>query len=181
MTNTVLLSLISPVVAIIIALWGFRRSTRADKLRAFFEIQDRYLAGDVRVGRRILHTLIAGRSADEVAQLDPADLSRAGYALAVMNSIAIACEAGYVERDLLARSMGRSFIAAIRAARPYVDHLQEARGFRPYPFAENLAAQLRASSLQPATPTPDLGVPSGQTPQTDSVELNAQAESNDDT
>jgi hypothetical protein len=152
----VLLEFVSPVVAVVIALWGFRRSTRADQLRAFFEIQDRYLAADVRAGRSVLHTRIAGRSADEIAGLDAADLTRAGYALAVMNSIAIACEAGYVERDLLTRSMGRSFITAVGAAQPYIDYLQHLRGFRPYPFAENLALQLEASSIGSVLAAPDL-------------------------
>lgn len=142
MSGTVLLSLLSPVVAVVIAIWGFRRSTRADKLRAFFEIQERYLASEVRAGRRIMHALIAGRSAEEVAKLDPVALSTVGYALAVMNSIAIACEAGYVDRELVAQSMGRSFVMAIAAARPYIDHLENARGFRPYPFGERLASRL---------------------------------------
>jgi hypothetical protein len=159
--TTVLLDLISPVVAVAIALWGFRRSTRADQLRAFFEIQDRYLAPDVRAGRSVLHAQIAGKSAGEVAHLDPADLSRAGYALAVMNSIAIACEAGYVERDLLARSMGRSFITAVGAAQPYIDHLEQVRGFRPYPYAENLAFQLAASDVGPVLIARDVIAPSG--------------------
>ena len=100
MNGTVLLSLISPVVAVVIAIWGFRRSSRADKLRAFFEVQERYLASEVRNGRRIMHTLIAGRPPGEVSKLDPDKLSAAGYALAVMNSIAIACEAGYVDQSL---------------------------------------------------------------------------------
>jgi hypothetical protein len=142
MSGTLLLDLISPVVAVAIALWGFRRSTRADKLRAFFEIHERYLASDVRAGRRIMHTLIAGRSTEEVAKVDPVILSAAGYALAVMNSIAIACEAGYVDQELIAQSMGRSFILAISAARPYIDHLENKRGFRPYPFGERLASRL---------------------------------------
>jgi hypothetical protein len=142
MSVTVLLSLISPVVAVAIAVWGFRRSTQADKLRAFFDVHERYLASEVRAGRRAMHTLIAGRPPEEVANLDPAILSAVGYALAVMNSIAIACESGYVDRELIARSMGRSFSMAITAARPYIDNLENKRGFRPYPFGERLASQL---------------------------------------
>ena len=159
--TTFLLDLVSPVVAVVIALWGFRRSTRADQLRAFFEIQDRYLAPDVRAGRSVLHAQIAGKSAEEVARVDASDLSRAGYALAVLNSIAIACEAGYVERDLLGRSMGRSFITAMRAAQPYIDHQQQVRGFRPYPFAENLAFQLAAFDVGPVLAARDVIAPSG--------------------
>lgn len=180
MTPTVLLSLVSPVVAIIITFWGFRRSTRADKLRAFFEIQDRYLASDARAGRRVLHALIAGKSVDEVAHLDPADLSRAGYALAVMNSIAIACEAGYVEQDLLARSMGRSFSAAVAVAQPYIDYLQQVRGFRPYQFAENLALLLRGSSVGPVSSTIEVTASLRHTPRTRAEELDEQVESNYD-
>lgn len=149
MSGTVLLSLVSPVVAVVIAMWGFRRSTRADKLRAFFEIQERYLASEVRAGRRIMHTVIARRPAEEVAGLDPAALSEVGYALAVMNSIAIACEAGYVDRELITQSMGRSFAMAMAAARPYIDHLENTRGFRPYPFGERLAAQLGLIANEP--------------------------------
>ena len=49
----------------------------ADKLRAFFEVQERYLASEVRNGRRIMHTLIAGRPPGEVSKLDPDKLSAA--------------------------------------------------------------------------------------------------------
>lgn len=146
MSATTLLSLISPAVAVIIALWGFRRSRRADKLRAFFEIHERYLSHEARAGRRVLHTLVAGRLADEIAQLDRPTQSNAAYALSIMNSIAIACEAGYVERDIIARSMGQSYITAIQAARPLIDYLEHVQGFRPYPFAESLATWLAMTS-----------------------------------
>jgi hypothetical protein len=122
---------------------------------------------------------VAGRPADEVARLNPADLSLAGYALAVMNSIAIAREAGYVERDLLARSMGRSFVTTIKAAQPYIDHLEKVRGFRPYPFAENLAAQLSGSDSMPVPSTPDLSGPSRHTLRTSSPDFDEQVGSND--
>lgn len=79
---------------------------------------------------------------DEVAALDRASLSSVGYTLAVMNSIAIACEGGYVERKLIYRSMGRSYVAAMAAAGPYIDYVEDRRGYRPYIFAERLAAQL---------------------------------------
>jgi hypothetical protein len=142
MTPAVLLALVSPAVAIMIALWGFRRSTRADKLQAFFEMQDRYLDSEVRAGRRVLHQKIGGRTVDEVASLDHAVLGEAGHALAVMNAIAIACEGNYVDRVLVAQSMGRSFSSAVTAAQPYIDYVEQIRGFRPYPFAERLAARL---------------------------------------
>lgn len=147
MASTVLLNLISPVVAIMVALWGFRRSTRADKLRAFFEIQSRYLANDVREGRRSLHKSVAGRSATDIAKVDHATLSNAGYALAVMNSIAVACESGYTSEELVRRSMGRSFVSAMSAATPYIDYIERIRGYRPYSFAERLAAEFSKSDL----------------------------------
>jgi hypothetical protein len=141
-TPAVLLTLVSPTVAVAIALWGFRRSTRADKLRAFFEMHERYLAMDVRAGRRLVHEVVQGRSVDEVAALERSVLSSVGYTLAVMNSIAVACEGGYVERRLISRSMGRSYVAAMAAAGPYIDYVEDARGYRPYIFAERLAARL---------------------------------------
>src|SRR5689334_5835601 len=103
MNGLALLTLVSPAVAIVVALWGFRRSTRADRLRAFFEIQDRYLADDVRAGRRHLHQSISGRSVSDVAKLEPSVRITVGHALAIMNSIAIACEGRYVDRTLVAR------------------------------------------------------------------------------
>ncbi|MCK2241594.1 MULTISPECIES: hypothetical protein [unclassified Crossiella] len=143
MALSVWLSLLSPVVALLIAFWGFRRSTRADRLRAFFDLHERYLSAEVRAGRRILHQRVAGRSAAELAELDRDSLDRIGYTLAVLNSIAIACAGGYVDRRLVRRSMGRSYAGAIAAAQPYIDRVEALRGFRPYPFAESLAEQLR--------------------------------------
>ncbi|GAA4923803.1 hypothetical protein HD597_011198 [Nonomuraea thailandensis] len=142
MVPSALLSVVSPIVAIAIAVWGFRRSTKADRLRAFFEVQDRYLAPSVRDGRRVLHQDVADLRPHEVAALDKASLSSAGYALAVMNSVAIACEGGYVERELILRSMGHSFVRTLNAARPLIDHVEKLRGYRPYPAAERLAQQL---------------------------------------
>ena len=181
MTPTVLLSLVLPVVAIIITFWGFRRSTRADKLRAFFEIQDRYLASDARAGRRVLHALIAASQWTRSPTSTPPISAVAGYALAVMNSIAIACEAGYVEQDLLARSMGRSSSsAAVAVAQPYIDYLQQVRGFRPYQFAENLALLLRGSSVGPVSSTIEVTASLRHTPRTRAEELDEQVESNYD-
>lgn len=172
MTTAVMLTFISPVVAIAIAVWGFRRSTRADKLRAFFEVQDRYLANDTRSGRRIIHQWVAGRSVEEIAVLDQAILSGAGYALAVMNSIAIAFEGGYVEKRLVTRSMGRSFATAVTDARPYIDYVEKIRGFRPYPFAERLAAELATAdtgfSARRAVGDPLGGIPNANEARDDS-------------
>lgn len=134
------LALVSPLVAVVIAVWGFRRSSRADRLKAFFEMQNRYLAPEVRLGRKYLHVHVAGRSAQELAALDPPVRSAVNYTLAVMNSIAIACEAGYVDRDVVVKSMGQSFARAMAAAKPLLDLQAETRGFRPYTYAETLAA-----------------------------------------
>ena len=156
MTSTTLLSLISPVVAVAVAAWGFRRATKADKLRAFFEIQSRYLAAEVRAGRRVMHRKVAGRRPEEIAGLDQADLDSVGYTLAVMNSVAIACEGGYVDYSLIKNNMGRSFATATNAARAYIDRVETIRGYRPYPAAERLAdrlaASLRMAVVPPATP-----------------------------
>jgi hypothetical protein len=144
MTSAALLGLVSPAVAIAIAFWGFQRSRRADKLRAFFEVYERYLTKEARTGRREIYQSVAGRSDSELAALSREILTCIGYSLAVMNSIAIACEGGYVDRQLIVRSMGRSFTLAVTAAKPYFDHVERVRGHRPYPFAERLAARLAA-------------------------------------
>ena len=135
-----LLALVSPLVAVAIAAWGFRRSSKADRLKAYFEMHNRYLAPEVRLGRKYLHVHVAGRQADEVAALDDKTRSAIGYTLATMNAIAIACEARYVDRDVVLRSMGRSFARAMAAARPFLEHQEAARGYRPYAYAERLAA-----------------------------------------
>ena len=157
-----LLSLVSPAVAIAVAFWGFQRSRRADKLRAFFEIYERYLAKEARAGRREIYQSVAGRSADEVAALGREALTCIGYSLAIMNSIAIACEGGYVDRRLIVRSMGRSFTRAVTAAKPYFDHVERVRGYRPYPFAELLAARLATEGGWGPPAPPSRGAPAPQ-------------------
>lgn len=144
MVATVVLALVSPVVAVFIAIWGFRSTSKSDRLRAFFELQERYLAHEVRVGRRLMHASVAGRTAAEIEALPQQARESIGYALAVLNSIAIACEGGYAAEDMVERSMGRSFAGAVAAAKPYIDALERQRGFRPYPFAERLAARYAA-------------------------------------
>jgi hypothetical protein len=142
MTGSTIVALVSPVVAVIVAAWGFQRSSRADRLRAFFELQQCYLDVELRAGRRLMYREIAGRKREELSLLPPDISSKISYTLSVMNSIAIACEGNYVDRELVVRGMGRSFAGAIVAGKPYIDYLQEVRGFRPYPFAERLADQL---------------------------------------
>jgi hypothetical protein len=143
---SLIISLSSPVVAVVIAVWGFRASGRSERLRMYFDLQERYLSEPVRAGRRIIHATIAGRGVDEIPAVGAADLSTVGYTLAVMNTIAICAESGAIDRDLLARSMGRSYAGAVRAARPYIDYVETVRGFRPYPYAERLARRLDGSS-----------------------------------
>ncbi|MFJ6928026.1 hypothetical protein ACIQUP_12075 [Streptomyces nigra] len=136
-------ALSSPVVAVFLTVWNFRRTSRADRLRAFFEVQGRYLDTEVRAGRRLVHRNVAGRQSHEIAALPEDMVSRIGYTLAVMNSIAIACEGRYVDSGMVARSMGRSYAGAMAAAVPYIDHVEQQRGFRPYLFAERFAQSLR--------------------------------------
>ncbi|GLW29815.1 DUF4760 domain-containing protein [Actinoplanes regularis] len=141
------LVLASPTVAVLIAMWGFRRSSRADRLAAFFRLHDQYLRPEIRAGRQLIHERIAGRTPEEMRGLSADDRASVGYTLAVMNSIAIACEARYVDLDVVDRSMGRSFRATMRAATPFIDHLEERRGFRPYGYAERLpVGENRAST-----------------------------------
>jgi len=136
-TIQVLVALLSPIVAVIIAAWGFRRSRRTDMLGQFFDVYDKYLTEQVRKGRRIIHASAGG------VGLSPGDASAVGYTLAVMNSIAVCCESKYVDVDLIAKSMGRSFCSAMDAAAPIIDSMSAERGFRPYGYAERLAARLR--------------------------------------
>jgi hypothetical protein len=134
------LVLLSPAVAILVALLGFRRSTRADRLAAFFRLHEQYLKPEVRAGRKLLHDEVSGRSSSELATLSAEARASVGYTLATMNSIAIACRAKYVDTVVVEESMGRSFVAAMAAARPYIDDLERRRGVRPYGYAERLAA-----------------------------------------
>jgi hypothetical protein len=147
MTVAVWLALVSPAVAILIALFGFRRSRRADQLAAFFQLQERYLAPEVRDGRRLIHQRVSGRPVEDIANI-PDDIRTAvGYSLAVMNAIAIACEARYVDRVAVIRSMGQSYSSAVVAAKPYIDYVEKGRGFRPYGYAEGLAAAIGDSAV----------------------------------
>jgi hypothetical protein len=137
------LAIISPVVAVMVALFGFRRSTRADRLAAFFQLHERYLAPEIRSGRRLIHEHVSGRSTDDIAQLTGEVRDAVGYTLAMMNSIAIACEARYVDTIVVERSMGSSYSGTVSAAKPYIDYIERNRGFRPYVYAERLAAAVR--------------------------------------
>jgi hypothetical protein len=153
MSYSAWLALLSPVVAVIVALFGFRRSTRADRLAAFFQLHERYLAPEVRRGRRLIYEQIADRPEADIAQLSEEVRSAIGYTLAVMNSIAIACEARYVDIAAVERSMGRSYSGTVNAAFPYIDYIEQNRGFRPYVYAERLANAIGGSARSPAPTT----------------------------
>lgn len=87
----------------------------------------------------MIHQHINGLTPAEVSTLDPVILTEAGQALAVMNSIAVACDAGLAEKELVGRVMGRSFASTVTAARPFIDSTELRRGYRPYRYAEELA------------------------------------------
>ncbi|GIJ30723.1 hypothetical protein Vqi01_58850 [Micromonospora qiuiae] len=140
--GSTLLALTSPLVAIAVAVWGFRRANRADRLRAFFDLYQRYVAPEQRGGRRLLHDQLSGRSTEDLAALPQDVRDQVGATLATLNAIAIACEGGYVETSLISESMGRSYCSTVLAAKPYLDHLEKQRGYRPYQFAERMAHRL---------------------------------------
>lgn len=156
MTLTIILSLTSPVVALAIALWGFRRHDRAAELSMLFEMQERYLAPQVREGRKLIHLKIAGDIDEKRSACSREELSTIGYALAVMNTIALCAEIGQIDESLLLQSMGQSFKSAVRAAGSYIDQVAATRGYRPYPYAERLAerfdASLGSNTLSPELP-----------------------------
>lgn len=144
-----LLALTSPLVATAIAVWGFRRANRADRVRVFFDLYQRYVAPEQRGGRRLLHAQLTGRSPEELRTLPVELRDQIGATLAALNAIAIACEGGHVDLTMIADSMGRSYCGAVTAAKPYIDHLQEQRGYRPYQFAERLARRLIEQGVNP--------------------------------
>ncbi|GIJ79812.1 hypothetical protein SAMN05443287_102613 [Micromonospora phaseoli] len=137
-----MLALFSPFVAITIAVWGFRRANRADRVRAFFDLYQRYISPEQRRGRRLLHAQLSGRSTEELAALNQEVRDQVGVTLATLNAIAIACEGGYVDVAMVEKSMGRSYSSTVMAAKPYLDHVEGQRGYRPYPYAERLAQRL---------------------------------------
>ncbi|SRR5579884_672763 len=139
----IILSLTSPAVAVVIALWGFKRHDRTTSLRMLFEVQERYLAQRVRYGRKLIHTKLASERG--LQECTPEELSTIGYALAVMNSIALCAESGQIDTELLRKSMGRSFAQAVAAAGPYFDYVEILRGFQVYPYARRLARRFETS------------------------------------
>ena len=142
---TILLSLTSPIVAVAITVWGYRRQDRTAELGLLFDLQERYLAPQVRQGRKLIHTKIAPSGAAGVSECTAEELSAIGHALAVMNTIGLCVESGRVEESLVQQAMGNSFASAVNAATAYIDAIGTVRGFRPYPYAERLAARFTAS------------------------------------
>ncbi|WP_330229593.1 hypothetical protein OHA40_26660 [Nocardia sp. NBC_00508] len=146
MMATTILSLISPAVAVAIAGWGFRRTSRADRLRAYFDLTERYLSPANREGRRLIHEVIAQTPHDQFGDLASDVRDKVNHVLATMNSIAIACDGGYVDRVLVENSMARSYSNAVVASRPYIDFIERKRGFRPYQYAERLATSFASAA-----------------------------------
>jgi len=136
------IALISPLVALTVAFFGIRRSNQSDKVRAFFEMYDKYLKAEVRAGRKMIHLHVSGKTAEDLKSLDKEVLSSAAYTLAVMNAIAIACAGNHVDTRLIARSMGRSYVSTITAAAIFIQQLEHTRGYRPYIYAEQLSREL---------------------------------------
>ncbi|MFC5061958.1 DUF4760 domain-containing protein [Actinomycetospora atypica] len=140
MTIATTVSIVSVLVTLSLAVWGFRRTSNADQLRAFSVVHDRYLEERVRIGRRAIHQHVASGGK---ATLSDEMRSNMTYALAVMNSVAVSCDTGFVDQKLIARTMGRSFVSAVDGARWFIDESEQVRGYRPYGYAEQLADQLR--------------------------------------
>jgi hypothetical protein len=140
----IIISLTSPVVAITISAWTLRRARNAESVRAFLAAQESYLSDRARRGRRIAHSSIANQlPEDDGNLLSQAERDDLGYALAVANTIAVACANNYMPESLVQESIGRSLRNFVIAARPYIDQMERKRGFRPYAAAERLAGRLQ--------------------------------------
>jgi hypothetical protein len=145
MVTSIVLAVSSPIVAVFIAWWGFRRGDRSDELKILFDMLDRYLTDRARAGRSLIHLKIATTHEGGFAGCSEDELSTIGYSLAVMNTIALCVVSGQVSEILLRETMGLSFTSAVLAAKPYIDEVAATRGFRPYPYAERLADRFRAA------------------------------------
>ena len=142
MAFEVALALISPLVAVGILVVTLTKSSRSERTRVLFELQERYTSSPCRAGRSLIHSQVSGRSPEEVADLDRTMRDSIGRALAIMNTIAICVQAGYCDQRLLFFSMGRSYVLTVKAARVWLDVGERVRGFRAYEQAERLAGQL---------------------------------------
>ncbi|MEU6287196.1 hypothetical protein [Streptomyces sp. NPDC046988] len=146
MTLQLVLSAASPLVAVVIALWGFRRRDRAAELEVLFELHERYLAQRVRDGRRLIHRKLAGRGEEGLRSCTAEELSTIGYTLAVMNTIALCCRSGRLDSRLLQQSLGQSYTRAVNGALSFIDSMETTRGVRPYPYAEWLVRHFSATA-----------------------------------
>lgn len=144
----------SPLVAVTIFLITLRRTSRLDRIRNLFEMQERYTSEACRTGRRAIHRDVSGRAPEEIAALRTETVGQIGAALAIMNTIAICVQAGYCDRRLMYRSMGRSYVSTLRAAQPFLDRAAQVRGYRAYGYAEELARRLEAGYGSERRPRP---------------------------
>ncbi|SNT29934.1 hypothetical protein SAMN05421812_104338 [Asanoa hainanensis] len=146
---SIYVAVLSPVVSLCVAVWGFRRTTRADRLKMFLDLQERYLASAARAGRRVMHRRLPDLKPETFDQLTEAERGDLHHALAVMETIAIAWDAGHVEQSMILNAMGRSFSSAIRKSGPYIEDQAALRGFRPYQRACRLADELHRAIEAP--------------------------------
>lgn len=142
---TGLASVLSPLVAVVIFVITLRRTSHSDRIRILFEMQERYTSEACRTGRRAIHQHVSGRAPEEIASLREETVKQVGAALAIMNTIAICVQAGYCDKRLMYRSMGRSYVSTLRAAQPFLDRGAQIRGYRAYGHAEELARHLDVS------------------------------------
>ena len=138
----VYVAILSPVVSLAVAVWGFRRTTKADKLKMFLDLQDRYLGASARAGRRLMHQRLPELKPETFGQLTTEERTDLHHALAVMETIAIAHEGGHVDQVMILNAMGQSYSSGIRKSQSYIDYQAAARGFRPYQRAARLGRAL---------------------------------------
>lgn len=141
-STPIYLAVLSPVVSLCVAAWGFRRTTRADRLKMFLDLQERYLAPSARTGRRLVHRRLAKLTADTFGELTEDERDDLHHALAVMETIAIACESGHIDQAMILNGMGRSYSSAMRKSQPYIEYQARVRGFRLYQHAARLGSEL---------------------------------------
>jgi hypothetical protein len=135
-------AVLAPLVTFCIAVWGFRRTTKADRLRMFLDLQERYLSPAARTGRRLMHRRLPSLTPETFGNLTEAERGELHHALAIMETIAIAWDAGHIERSMILNAMGRSYSSAMRKSQAYIDYQAAVRGFRPYQRAARLATEL---------------------------------------
>ena len=141
-STPIYVAVLSPVVSLCVAVWGFRRTTKADRLKMFLDLQERYLAASARTGRRLMHRRLPALTPETFGELTEAERGDLQHALAVMETIAIAWEGGHVDQSMILNAMGRSYSSAMRKSQSYIDYQAAVRGFRPYQRAARLSREL---------------------------------------